>query len=332
MPLKVHFFDFSGIPGNRGTLTFRGFPGVGRARPTPRFGRVGWVGTGPSDPSKPTVWTVVQTVGLDDGRGGNQGFPTRPDPGLEVSGTRFRRPPNLLIFRPGKVNFSGSENGHFFDLEKCPNFDTFPTRKVSTFEVPEPQVWTIQKKWPYFQPRKVTIKVATFLVTFLDVKNELKVARLTTPDGSVLIYILLIKLATFRPPPTRPTGSVWGGFPGLETSSLPLFSTSKSAQTLMTFSTRKSALFRPRNCSSLDVKLGSVRGSEKSTLGSSESTVRGTVETGGPGAKGTRARLGGGNRATRDPGNHGFPGPGKSGNRGFPTSRVPGNRGFPGPG
>ena len=130
MPLKVHFFDFSGIPGNRGTLTFRGFPGVGRARPTPRFGRVGRVGTGPSDPSKPTVWTVVQTVGLDDGRGGgNQGFPTRPDPGLEVSGTRFRRPPNLLIFRPGKVNFSGSENGHFSTSKSAQTLSLFRPEK-----------------------------------------------------------------------------------------------------------------------------------------------------------------------------------------------------------
>ena len=129
-----------------------GSDGSGRARPTRpnrRFGRS----------SKPSVWTTV-------GGGGNQGFPTRPDPGLEVSGTRFRRPPNLLIFRPGKVNFSGSENGHFFDLEKCPNFDTFPTRKVSTFEVPEPQVWTIQKEVALFPATKSDHKSGRFFGDF----------------------------------------------------------------------------------------------------------------------------------------------------------------------
>ena len=200
MPLKQLFFDFSGIPGNRGTLTFRGFPGVGRARPTPRFGRVGRVGRArPTRPnrrfgrsSKPSVWTTV---------GGGETRVSRPvrtrvwrSPEHGSGDLKLARFPTRKsqLFRVGKRSL--------FDLEKCPNFATFSTRKVSTFEVPEPQVWTIQKKWPYFQPRKVTIKVATFLVTFLDVKNELKVARLTTPDGSVLIYILLINLSTFRPP------------------------------------------------------------------------------------------------------------------------------------
>jgi len=119
MPLKVHFFDFSGIPGNRGTLTFRGFPGVGRARPTPRFGRVGRVGTGPSDPSKPTVWTVVQTVGLDDGRGGKPGFPDPSGPG-----------------------FGGLRN----TVPETSKLAHFPTRKSQLFRV---------GKRSLFRPRKV---------------------------------------------------------------------------------------------------------------------------------------------------------------------------------
>jgi hypothetical protein len=104
-----------------------------------------------------------------------------------------------------------------------PKVDRPDPEKCQTLRFRNLKFGRSKKKWPYFRGRKVTIKVAAFLVTFLDGENELKVARLTALARAVLIYILLIKLSTFRPPPTRPTGSVWGWFPGRETSSLPLF-------------------------------------------------------------------------------------------------------------
>jgi len=227
----------------------------GSIRPNPNFGR----------PGRPN---------FGQHRCPNFGRPDRPNP--DRSGLAFGRPLRRRRYMDPKVDPNLGQLWVEFStrvwlslrssfrpqtLPKLdPKVDRPDPEKCQTLRFRNLKFGRSKKKWPYFRGRKVTIKVAAFLVTFLDGENELKVARLTTPDGSVLIYILLIKLSTFRPPPTRPTGSVWGWFPGRETSSLPLFSTSKSAQTLTTFSTRKSALFRPRNCSSLDVKLGSVRG------------------------------------------------------------------------
>jgi len=190
----------------------------GSIRPNPNFGR----------PGRPN---------FGQHRCPNFGRPDRPNP--DRSGLAFGRPLRRRRYMDPKVDPNLGQLWVEFStrvwlslrssfrpqtLPKLdPKVDRPDPEKCQTLRFRNLKFGRSKKKWPYFRGRKVTIKVAAFLVTFLDGENELKVARLTALARAVLIYILLIKLSTFRPPPTRPTGSVWGWFPGRETSSLPLF-------------------------------------------------------------------------------------------------------------
>ena len=136
-------------------------------------------------------------------------------------------------------------------------------------------------------------------------------------QGRINIYTTnkIIDFPTL-PRPVRP--GRFGGVSGSGNPKFATFSTSKSAQTLTTFSTRKSALFRPRNCSSLDVKLGSVRG-RKSRLW--EARNRRSRERSKRAARAPRVLVPGW-------GKPGYPGPGKPR---FPGTREVGKPRFPDP-